>query len=441
MAHIRPFAAVRYANRPDLNFSNVIAPPYDVLDDRGKAELQGKHPNNVVTIDFPYTVPKTAGPDEVYDQAAITFDSWLRAGILKRDVRPALYPYTQKFEHNGRTTSRRGFIALVRLSPFGQGQVVPHERTYKGPIEDRLKLMRASGIQLSPIFGVYSDSRHEVSNLLYHNLGRPELSGTLDGVQNDLWSVIDAEVENQVIDLMGTKPVYIADGHHRYTTALQYQFEQEQANGGKPLPAAHPANWCMFVLVGMQDDGLLILPTHRLIGGLDRFDIETFRAFTSDLVTIEETPLGPDLVDEYVDKVLPLQPAHTFGLYDGQRKKLYQLTLKTPDVLRPLEPNQSDAWRRLDVAILQRYFLDEILQPHFAGGRELAKGYTAYGKEIVPQVDGSKYQIALLLKSTPLGALEQLAKHGEVMPQKSTFFFPKVATGMAIHSLTPNPGT
>jgi uncharacterized protein (DUF1015 family) len=434
MAHLRPFAAIRYNRTSQLDFSGVIAPPYDVLDDRGKAALQAKHPNNIVTVDFPYTVPKTAGPDEVYEQATITLDSWLRAGILKRDARPALYPYMQSFEHNGRVLHRRGFIALVRLSPFGQGQVVPHELTYKGPIEDRLKLMRASGVQLSPIFGLYSDSRHEINNLLYQNLGKPELSGTLDGVQNDLWSVIDAEVENKVIDMMGTKPVYIADGHHRYTTALQFQKEQEQANGG-PLPPAHPANWCMFVLVGMQDDGLLILPTHRLIGGLERFDIETFRAHVGENVAVEEAPLGPDAVDEYVNKILPLQPAHTFGLYDGRAKKLYQLTLKNPDVLRPLEPNHSDAWRRLDVAVLQRYFLDEVLQPKFASGKELTKGYTAYGHEIVPQVDGSKYQLALLLKSTPLGALEQLAVHGEVMPQKSTFFFPKVATGMTINPL------
>jgi uncharacterized protein (DUF1015 family) len=434
MAHIRPFAAIRYANRPDLNFSNVIAPPYDVIDDRGKAALQAKHPNNIVTVDFPYTVPKTAGPDDVYDHAAITFKSWMSAGILKRDHRPALYPYTQVFEHNGRTLHRKGFIALVRLSPFGEGQVVPHEKTYKGPIEDRMKLMRWTGIQLSPIFGLYSDSRHEVTNLLYHNLGKPELSGTLDGVQNELWSVNDAEMENRVIDLMGTKPVYIADGHHRYTTALQYQAEVATAHGGK-LPPGHPANWCMFVLVGMQDDGLLILPTHRLIGGLDSFDINAFRAAVGTNVEVSETPLGPEKVDEYVSKVLPLQPAHTFGLYDGRTRKLYQLALKNKDVLRPLEPNQSDAWRRLDVAILQRYFLDEVLQPKFAARRELTKGYTAYGSEIVPQVNGDKYQIALLLKSTPLGALEQLAKFNEVMPQKSTFFYPKVATGMAIHSL------
>ena len=434
MASIRPFAAVRYASRPGLNFADVIAPPYDVLDDRGKAALQARHPHNIVTVDFPHTAPKTAGPDDVYEQAAITFGAWLKSGVLRRDERRALYPYTQTFDHNGRTLHRRGFIALVRLSPFGQGQVVPHEQTYKGPIEDRLKLMRASGLQLSPIFGLYSDSRHEVANVLYHNVGKPELSGTLDGIQNDLWSVIDAETENRVIDLVGGKPVYIADGHHRYTTALQYQHEQELAHGG-PLPPAHPANWCMFVLVGMQDDGLLILPTHRLVGGLGSFDIETFRAVVADKFHVEQTNLPPERVAEYADVMLPMKPPHTFGLYDGGSKRLYQLTLKDPDVLRPLEPDHSDAWRRLDVAILQRYLLDEVLRPRFAGGKELTKGYTAYGREVVPQVDGGKYQLALLLKATPLGALEQLARHGEVMPQKSTFFYPKVATGMTVNLL------
>src|SRR3954471_14826613 len=247
----------------------MIAPPYDVLDERGKAALQARHPNNIVNIDLPHLPAKSVGPDEVYGRADVTLQAWLKAGILKRDVRPATYAYSQTFDHAGRTHHRRGFITLVRLSLFGEGHVIPHEKTYKGPIEDRLKLMRATRVQLSPIFGLFADPKNEVTGLLYHNLGRPELSGVLDGVRHDLWSVIDAEVENQVSDLMGHKPVYIADGHHRYTTALQYQKEvQDAQGGGRPLPAAHPANWCMFVLVGMQDDGLLVLPTHRLIGGL-----------------------------------------------------------------------------------------------------------------------------------------------------------------------------
>ncbi|MDB5293160.1 MAG: hypothetical protein JWL69_4401, partial [Phycisphaerales bacterium] len=256
---------------------------------------------------------------------------------------------------------------------------------------------------------------------------------TLDGVRNDLWSVIDAEVENQVIDLMGHKPIYIADGHHRYTTALQYKKEMEAAYNGK-LPPDHPANYCMFVLVGMQDPGLLILPTHRLIGGLTNFSIDAFRSALASNFELTEMAVGPDRMADAVSQ-LAQGSAHTFGLYEGKTRRLYSLTLKNHDILKPYEPDQSEAWRKLDVAILQRYLLDEILQPKFAEGKELTKDYTAYANEVAPQVDGQKYQLALLLRPTPLHALEELGRHNEVMPQKSTFFFPKLATGMMMYPL------
>ena len=433
MPQIRPFAGIHFTRSLGPDISNLIAPPFDVLDERSKAALQAKHPNNIVTIDLPYLPPKAVGPDEVYAKANTTLQSWLSAKILEKSPRAAIYPYMQSFDHNGRQYHRRGFFATVRISPFGQGHVVPHEKTYREAIEDRLKLMRATRAQMSPIFGLYSDSRHEVTNLIFKNLGRPEFMATLDGVKNDLWSITDTDVERQVIDFLGRKPIYIADGHHRYTTALTYMQELEQQNGGNPLPATNAASYCMFALVGMQDDGLLILPTHRLIGNADAFNIEAFKSAVSPAFDVVETPVGPERVAEYVDIQMPLQPAHTFGLYDGRSKKLYQLNCKNPDLLKDLEPNQSYAWRRLDVAILQRYLLDEIIQPNFTSGKEIVKGYTADATEIVPKTDGTKFQIALLLKSTPLGALEQLAVHNEVMPQKSTYFYPKLATGMLIN--------
>ncbi|HET6250780.1 MAG TPA: DUF1015 domain-containing protein [Tepidisphaeraceae bacterium] len=431
MASIRPFAGIRYARGADV--SSLIAPPYDVLSEQGKAALQARHPNNIVTVDLPHLPPKTVGPDETYGGANSVLQAWIRAGVLKQDRRPAFYPYAQNYQHGGLTHHRRGFFALVKLSPFGEGHVVPHEKTYASAIEDRLKLTRATGTLLSPIFGLFSDAKHEVTNLLYHNLGKPEQAGTLDGVQNDLWSVTDSDVENGVIDLMGHKPIYIADGHHRYTMALQYKKEAEAAAGGH-LPPNHPANYCLFVLVGMQDPGLIILPTHRLIGGLQNFQIEAFKAAVAPNFQIEEMAVGPDRMDEAVNALAHGTP-HSFGLYDGKSRRLYSLKLTNLDVLKPLEANHSEAWRRLDVAILQRYLLDEVLQPKFAGGGEMTKGYTAYANEVAPQVDGSKYQIALLLRPTPLHALEELGKHNEVMPQKSTFFFPKLATGMVMYSV------
>ena len=431
MAQIRPFAGIRYSRKnPDI--SNQVAPPYDVLDDAGKAKLTAKSPTNIVNIDLPFMPPKSVGPDEVYAGANATFQSWQRDGVLVRDHRPALYPYTQTYEHAGKTFHRRGFIALVKLTPFGQ-DVIPHEKTYKGPIEDRLKLMRFTQAQLSPIFGLFSDPRNEVTGLLYKGAGRPELTGTLDGVKNDLWSVIDGEVENKVIDLMKHRPIYIADGHHRYTTALQFQHEAEQANGG-PLPPNHPANYCMFVLVGMQEPGLQILATHRLIGGLEGFSIDAFRTALGNNAELVDANIPPDRFDQHHQTDPNPQP-HTFGVYDGRTRKMYMLRLKNHQVLKPLEPNQSDAWRALDVAILQRYLLDDVIGPRFAPGREVTKGYTADAAAVAPQADGVKYQLALMLRPTPLQALEELGKHGEVMPQKSTYFFPKLATGMVMNPL------
>lgn len=432
MAQIRPFAGVRFTKKNGADISRLIAPPYDVLGEQDRSNLQAKDPHNIVNVDLPHVPPKSAGPDEVYDKANIHLQSWLKTGVLERDHRPALYPYAQTYEHGGRTFHRRGFIALVRLSPFGEGQVVPHEKTHAGAIEDRMKLMQYTGMQLSPIFGLFSDNRNEVTGMLYRDAGKPQLSATLDGVKNDLWSVTDADLENRVMDWMKHKPVYIADGHHRYTTALQYQNQAEQENG-KPLPPAHPANFCMFVLVGMQDDGLLILPTHRLIGGLGNFDINAFAAKvrgTFDLVSSQVTPGQLHAAAEALDR----EPPHTLALYDGRSKAMFYLRLKNPDVLKTFEPKQSEAWRRLDVAILQRYMLDEILAPHFAT-RELVKGYTHDAKTIASQVDGTNFQIAIMLRPTPLHALEELGKHGEVMPQKSTFFYPKLATGMVMYPL------
>lgn len=434
MAHIRPFTAVRYANRLAKDLSNLIAPPYDVLNEHGKAALQARHPNNIVTIDLPHLPPKTVGPDSIYEQANLTLHAWLNANILARDPRPALYPYMQTYEHHGRTFHRRGFFALVRLSPFGQGQVVPHERTHAEPIEDRLKLMRFTSAQLSPIFGLFNDPKNEVTNLLYHNIARPICSASLDGIRNDLWAVPDAEVETKVIDLFGHKPVYIADGHHRYTTALKYQEEIRQQLGGK-LPESHPANWCLFSLVSMQDPGLLILPTHRLIGGLRSFNAALLAVSIKDHFEMTEVPLASDGIAHFAHTTLPKLPPHTLGLFDGTTRKLYKLYLKDPSVLYHLEPDRSDAWRHLDVAILHSYLLDEVIRPRFSPGHEPTISYTADPDEIAPQVDGSRYQIALLLQSTPLHALEELGRHNEVMPQKSTYFYPKIATGMVINPL------
>jgi uncharacterized protein (DUF1015 family) len=430
LATIRPFRGIHYASREDLDLSRLLAPPYDVLKNADKQALQQQHPNNIVTIDLPHMPPESAGPDDAYESANMTMQAWLSAGVLQQDRRAALYPYSQSFDHSGKTFHRRGFMCLVKLEPFGGGHIFPHERTHKGPIEDRLKLMKVTRAQLSPIFGLFNDTRGEVTKLMYKDAGRPMLDGTLQGVRHQLWSVIDAEIEDKIISLMGTKPIYIADGHHRYTTALQYQADMAAAAGGKVKPS-DPANYCMFFLVNMYDDGLLILPTHRVIGGLVNFDMLAFKAEIGQHFDVIETTLTPERLAELSESI-NTDPPHTFGFFDG--KKAYKLRLKNPDLLEVLEPNQSQAWRRLDVAILQRYLVDEILAKQFSAGKP-TQTYTADASQVAAMVDGKKNQVAIFLRPTPLPALEELAKHNEVMPQKSTFFYPKIATGMLINPL------
>ncbi len=417
MAQIRPFAALRFKDKQAG--SDLIAPPYDVLDDAGKAALQRKNPHNIITVDLPHMPPKTVGPDSAYEAANKTLRQWIEQGVLVKDSKPAYYAYAQTYISGGKTYNRRGFFARVRLSPFGQGQVVPHEKTYPDAIHDRLKLTRATKMQLSPIFGLFSDPERQVTGRLFAGLGAAEMTATLDGVKNELWTVSDPAAIKEVTELMASKPVYIADGHHRYTMALQYEKEN-------PV-----ADCALFALVAMQDPGLVILPTHRILGGLAPFDVSALRTKLGANAQLCELPGGADAVAKYVDDVLPTRPNNTFGVYDGKAKKLYELRLKNADVLKTLEPGQSSAWRSLDVAVLQRYLLDEVIAP----GGQVTKAYTANASEVVPMTDGTVRQIAILLRPTPLKALEELGKHNEVMPQKSTYFFPKLATGMVINPL------
>lgn len=432
MADIRPFAGIRYAGPTNADISNLIAPPYDVLDGKSKAALLAKSEKNVVEIDLPFVPPKTLGPPAVYAHASTVLQRWLADGTLARDARKAIYPYEQRYVHNGKTIHRRGIVALVRLTPFGE-DVIPHEKTYDGPIEDRLHLMRETGAQLSPVFGLFMDPGDKILTGIFAGLSMPRSHATLDGVQNFLWDVTDGAVENELALAMKDKKVYIADGHHRYTTALHYQKQAIAKNGGQPLPTDHPANFCMMVLVNGADPSMLILPTHRLVGGLTAWNVEAFARAIAPHFDVVKTPLKAENVASLADTLSGYGP-HAFGLYDGATKSLWTLTLKDAELMKRLEPTKSDAWRALDVAILQRYLFDEVVVPKF-GGEKVVRGYTADARDVAPKVDAGEYQFGFLIQPTPIKALADLGEHGEVMPQKSTYFFPKLATGMVINPL------
>ena len=422
MPEIRPFPAIRYnpqRNRGDL--SNLIAPPYDVLDEHDKQALLAQSDRNIVAIDLPHIPPKSAGPVEVYERSARRLNEWLGDGTLVRETSPALYVYHQKFEHDGQQFLRRMFIARVRLAPFSEGTILPHEKTFGGPKEDRLALMKTTKCNLSPIFGLFSDSRDRVGSEFAATVEEsPDATATLDGVENHLWVVTDKLLVGRIAGELRTTKVYIADGHHRYGTALLYRNHVVEQSGG--LAEDHPANFVMFVLASMDDPGCLILPYYRVLGRVDLQSI--LDAWREGVVETASTlPGGPAERDaDRPDLVL----------WEGTTNREVGLRFTNRRALKSLEPNEVEPWYDLDYAYLHRFLLAELLAKKL--GVEPNIHYVK-SLEDARRTAKDEKGVAMLVNATPLTHLRAVSEAGGLMPQKSTYFYPKLATGLTINPL------
>lgn len=426
MCDIRPFAGVHY-NSAGADIGSKLAPPYDVLSEDDKQRLLARDPNNFVKIDLPFTPPKQAGPPEAYAGAKRILDQWLAEGVLVRDEQPALYVYHQSFTHAGRHYVRKMFFARLALEEFGQGSVYAHEQTFGGPKEDRLLLTKATASNLSPIFGLYEDRDNAVAQRLEGGLGpRPLLSGELDDTQNEVWAVSDPSVQTSVANMMASKAVYIADGHHRYGTSLLYRaWLQEQR--GAPLPSEYAANFVLCVFCAMEDAGLLILPTHRVLPGL-----------AVPVSLIESDPNLEVIALETADAAAALAKLPNYGAQavalraaDG---RLYAVRPRNADLLDELEPGHSPAWRRLALAFLHAYLLDRVITPQLRNGQPPEIHYVKNAGEAVQEAASTNGSVFLMQPST-MDELRAVCNAGDLMPQKSTFFYPKLASGLLVNSL------
>lgn len=442
-------AAARSAATPDI--TPLIAPPYDVLDETAKARLQTRDEHNIVSIDLPHLPAKTVGPQATYDAAAETYRRWLAQGVLKRLPRPAVFVYTQTFTVNGRTFNRRGLIANLPVQPFGpapdaQGGIFPHEQTFSGPKEDRLRLMRASRCQFSPIFGLYRDDDAAVGDLLSAaSDDRPAdfTAASDDGVRHEIRVIADPAAIARFAAALAGRDVFIADGHHRYTTALNYLHELRES--GQPIPPA--AQRCMFVLVAIEDPGMIVLPTHRLLGGMTDFRMDRFKKAAAGWLHIQ--PFDGSLAE--LERALPRHSPHAIGLYDAAQsdphQRLWLATTVAADPLADAFPHATAAWRNLDVAVAQHLIVERICEPTFCPptAGEAAGGIAGGGKvswqfphTLADLEAGSRHgkgQLGLVMQPTPLEAIGQISAAGELMPQKSTFFYPKLATGLVLNPL------
>lgn len=429
MAHIEPFTAIRYTER---EVSNLIAPPYDILDESDKAGLLRKDDHNIVAIDLPHMPPKTAGPDEAYQRAAGEMTSWLDIRSLARDELPAFYVYHQTYKLGSRTLVRKKFFARLRLEEFGKGQIFPHEQTFGGPKEDRLKLTVATRCNLSPIFGLYPDPANEIAAVFDAAVAgqAPDQSGMLDGVQNQLWVVTNPAVLKEVKQKLAEKPVFIADGHHRYGTALMYRQMQVDETGEPTLN--DPINFVLAVLGGMEDPGATIAPYFRTIVNVPRLTADALRPALAEQFNWTAARRPKD--SEQLASLLSSAGAGAMALYFGAADVCVTIAPRDQDLLAKLEPSRKPAWRKLPYTVLHRFIVDEVITPRFCDG---AAPTVHYHKTLTDAVNDAAVTsgIACLMPATTMQELRDICTAGELMPQKSTYFFPKLATGMVINPL------
>jgi uncharacterized protein (DUF1015 family) len=418
MAEIQPLRALHYDTSVVGALDDVVAPPYDVIDAEQREELVARSPFNVVAIDLP------KGDPDPYESARELFETWQLQGALVRDRKPALWAHTQEYAGpGGKRLTRRGFFCRVRIEGYGPGRVRPHERTHPGPKEDRLRLTRATRANLSPIFSLYSD-RTSAGWSALEPATEEQPWGVVadgDGTVHRLWRVSDPTAIAAVQETTREAELLIADGHHRYETMQEYAEEV----GGE---GEH--RYVLMCLVALEDPGLTVFPTHRLVRGLDGARQEKLaealrRDF--DIAEVSEDELAPAPGDG------PLQ----LGYIDSHFRRPFRLTLKDQAIADAALRGHSDAYRHLDTGVLEALVLKGALG---LSDEDISrfKGlfYARDAQEALHMVSSGGYDAAFLVRPTPVRQVKEVAGAGENMPPKSTYFFPKLLTGLLFNPLS-----
>ncbi|MEM0982965.1 MAG: DUF1015 domain-containing protein [Planctomycetota bacterium] len=447
MPAVYPFNAIQYTEGKG-DVSTKVAPPYDVLSRSQRDALLSKDPANIVKIDLPHVPAKELGPPEAYSDAAKTLEALLGAGIMTKRQTPAIFAYRQTFEAEGRTFQRCGMACTLDTVAFGSregGGVLPHEQTFSGPKEDRKALMTSTATQTSPIFGLHADESGAATKIIHDVCASriADMTADLgDGVMHEVWTIDDDATINAYREALSGEDVFIADGHHRYNTALNYLKALEEQGD---VPADHPARRTMFVLVGMSDPGLYIGPTHRVLGGMAGYSIEAFQEAAQGLLEIEAVSDDPQQFESEIERVAAKTNRPTLGLMDFASGKCFCCSPASEDPLKANFPDKPRAWRDLDVALIQHLIVEQICQPKLNGGDAVKWAFPHSIDEVIEIGQGGETgsgggsgfaQLAVIVRPTPLDAVREISHANELMPQKSTFFFPKLATGLFLNALS-----
>ncbi|MFH0909972.1 MAG: DUF1015 domain-containing protein [Planctomycetota bacterium] len=432
MARLSGFDGWRY-NPERVDPARVIAPPYDVIGPEEQAVLYARDPRNVVRLILGREYPGDNDANNRHTRAAAHLAAWREEGLLFHD-KPAVYLCEQTFSHEGETRTRRSLFSRVLLEEFGKGDVFPHERTLAAPKADRRKLMRACSADLSPVFGLLSDDDGAFLRALEKAVDWQPTLTTLsdDGSRTRFWVIDHADKVAALSRLAEPRKIYIADGHHRYETALAFRDEYREAlkAAREPLPPMGElsSDWVLMACVPLSDPGLAIFPTHRLIHGVAGFDGVRLLKACGKSFSVE--PLD----EEGLRKALaaPGGPA-VFGLALGE--KLYFVTLKDPAVMDARAPDKPEPWRRLDLAVLHLLILEDILKidEEKLLQKENVRYERDFGETLRLAAEDPSVQCAFLVRPNTMDEVRAVSHAGEVMPQKSTYFFPKFPSGLVFY--------
>lgn len=425
MADISPLRGYLY-NPSKVSLPDVIAPPYDVISPEQQSQLYDTSPYNVVRLIL-------GREEDRYTSAAQSFDAWKRENILVRDATPAFYFLHQTFDDgDGKQITRKGFIARCRLEEFEKKIVLPHEKTLAKPREDRFKLFKATDANFSQVFSLYSDPTLAIDTQIKDVAkNAPAIDVVFEEVRNKLWRLQDEHTIRAIQSAMSDKQILIADGHHRYETALAYREYKRSQNPSHT--GSEPYNDVMMFLTNIDDPGLVIFPTHRLVHSLPYFDVQSFLSKLERYFIMRS-------YREYsaLHEGLKSSSAPAFGLAMQQDPILSLLTLKpTPAVVDLIQDLLPAEVKELDVTILHTLVLRDILGVSLAAQEQKTNlNYVKDAWQAVEQVEQKKAQLAFLMKPTKIEQVRAVAKAGHTMPQKSTYFYPKLLSGLVINSLT-----
>jgi uncharacterized protein (DUF1015 family) len=433
MADVQPLRGIHYAKEAVDDLAQVVTPPFDVISEEAQARYYARHPYNVIRLELGQERPGDTTLNNRYTRAAATLGEWRMSGVLRQEVAPCYYLYQQIFTHAGKTYTRTSLLARVRLEEWDAGVVLPHELTHNKAKDDRLKLLRACTTNFSPIMSMYDDPQGRIRRLLAPYATRAEVRITdEENEEHLLQPVTDAQQIALIHDFFKERPLYLADGHHRYETALNYRREVlEQRHSLAPNDAI---NFVMMALIDLDDPGLLVLPTHRMVFGVaaDALHALSSKQLASYFTVRELGPVESASLEQGLEQASKQNPSFVLSTTE----QTWLLSLNEQGRQRMKESGHSAAWNELDVAVAHMLLLEDLLGLH---AEDITAGkfvrYTQDAKEALQAVQAGEMQAALLFHATRVRQVCDVATADDRMPQKSTYFYPKLITGLIMNPL------